>query len=435
MRGAADRAFALKLGAIALVALAIRVVYVVVVDPDQLGIGDFYFYHDMANTLALGHGYTVPGSAVSGHAIPTAGKPPLWPEVLSLVSRLGGDGVPIGSRGVPGYESHRLAGGVVGVALVIAVGYLGRRAMSNHVGLTAAALAAVYPVLIAADASLMPETLFALCIAVAMLIAWRVLDGANFGWILALGVAIGVSSLARSEGLLLVPVLALPVIWRAAVPRRAAVAHTLLVCAGVAVAIAPWTIRNLVQFDRLVIGSTNDGSLISGANCDATYYGRGIGSWTVECVGPSGPNEVEAAARQRRQGVRYARHHAVRLPFVVAARLGRTWDVFQPWQGATLNEGRSVDMSRIGLVTYWLLLPLAVLGAVVVCRRRRPLRILLAPVFLVILTTALGWGTTRFREPAEISIVVLAAVAACAACDRMRERRSIGDATMARGAA
>ena len=87
---------------------------------------------------------------------------------------------------------------------MVAIGYLGRRVAGARVGLIAAAIAAVYPVLIGADASLLTESLFGLCVAVAMLIAYRLFDAPSGWWALALGVAIGVASLARSEGLLLV---------------------------------------------------------------------------------------------------------------------------------------------------------------------------------------------------------------------------------------
>ena len=423
MRGGMDRSFGVKVLVIAAGALALRIFFTVVVNPQVPAIGDFYHYHDLANTIAMGHGYVVPGSVETGHAVPTAGHPPLWPELLSIVSRLGGDGAPVGQHGLDGYTAHRLTGGLVGAATVIAIGYLGRRAGGTGVGLLAAGLAAVYPILIAADESLMPETLLGLCVAISMLIAYRMLDAPSAWWAFALGLAIGVSSLARSEALVLLPVLALPVVWRRAVPGRLVAVRSGVACLGVIVAIAPWTIRNWARFDQLVIGSTNSGSVISGANCDDTYSGRDIGLWHFPCVGPSHPNEAEASALQRKRGYEYARDHAGRLPIVMTARVLRSFDLYQPWRGTTMNEGRTVTMARIGLVAYWLLLPLAVAGAVMLRRRREPLRVLLAPVLLVVLSSALGWGTTRFRHPAEIAIVLLAAVALSGAFAAVRAHR------------
>ncbi len=414
-----DRMFALRLLAIAAVGLALRVLYTVVIDPHQAGIGDFYYYQDLATAIAQGYGFVDPGSAYAGHAVPTAAHPPLWPWLLSLVSRAGLAGSAFGEHGPHGYVAHRLTGGVVGTGTVIAIGYLGRRVAGERVGLLAAAIAAVYPVLIGADASLLTESLFGLCVAVAMLVAYRLLDRPSAGWALALGVVIGVASLARSEGLLLLPLLAIPVVWRRGAPARLVAARAALACLGVALAVGPWTARNWARFDRPVIGSNNSGSVIAGANCDSVYHGSNVGLWDFGCIGSTGSaNEAVAAARQRRQGIDYAGDHAGRATVVAAVRVLRTWDVFQPWSTVGINEGRDRTMSRIGLVFYWLLLPLAIAGAVLLGRRHAPLRVLVAPVLLVTIVSALGWGITRFRHAAEISIVILAAVALSALYDR-----------------
>ena len=57
-------------------------------------------------------------------------------------------------------------------------------------------------------------------------------------------------------------------------------------------------------------------------------------------------------------------------------------------------------------------------------RRHAPLRVLLAPVLLVTIVSALGWGITRFRHAAEVSIVILAAVALSALYDRLPKRQA-----------
>jgi 4-amino-4-deoxy-L-arabinose transferase-like glycosyltransferase len=419
----ADRTFALRLLLIAAAGLALRVLYTVVLDPHQTGIGDFYHYHDLANTIADGYGYVDPGSVLAGHAMPTAGHPPLWPELLSVVSRLGGSGAPVHSFGSHGYIAHRLTGGFVGTGTLIAIGYLGRRAAGPRVGLIAAGIGALYPVLIAADGSMMSETLFGFCVAISLLIAYRLLDNPNGWWALALGLAIGVSSLARSEGLLLLPILGIAAVWKNGTPGFVAT-RFVIVFVGFAIAIAPWTIRNTLRFDRLVIGSNNSGSVVAGANCHETYYGKYTGLWSLRCVGAQGPNEAEAAAEQRHRAIDYASGHLSRLPVVLSVRLLRTFDLYQPWSTVLLNEGRPATASRIGLVCYWMLLPLAIVGLIVLRQRGVMLRILLAPVFLVIVSTLMGWGLTRFRHPAEITIVIFAAVAISAGLDRISSARS-----------
>src|SRR3954463_10607509 len=146
MRDVAARTFPLRLLWIALAGLAVRVVYVLLT-PDQAGIGDFYYYQDLATALANGYGYVDPGSAYAGHAVPTAAHPPLWPELLSLVSRLGLAGSTIGEHGPNGYVAHRLTGAVVGTGTVVAIGYLGRRGGGGPRGLVRRAAPAALPAL------------------------------------------------------------------------------------------------------------------------------------------------------------------------------------------------------------------------------------------------------------------------------------------------
>ena len=113
-------------------------------------------------------------------------------------------------------------------------------------------------------------------------------------------------------------------------------------------------------------------------------------------------------AELRREGVRYARDHAGRLPTVLAVRLARVWNVYDPLQ---VPEGRSARAEKLGVAMYFLLVALALAGALTLRRRRRELWILLAPVVLVCVTALLTYGNQRFRAPAEITLVVLAAVA------------------------
>jgi hypothetical protein len=67
---------------------------------------------------------------------------------------------------------------------------------------------------------------------------------------------------------------------------------------------------------------------------------------------------------------------------------------------------------------YWVLLPLAVVGVLVLVRRRVGVWPLLSPAVVVVITTALTYGQQRFRSGAEPAIVVLAAVTVAAVLTR-----------------
>ena len=74
------------------------------------------------------------------------------------------------------------------------------------------------------------------------------------------------------------------------------------------------------------------------------------------------------------------------------------------------NEGRPRWVTGLGMVFYYPLLAFAIGGVVVLRRRRTRQWPLLMPPLIVTLGTVLSYGQTRFRVPAEPSLVVLAAV-------------------------
>jgi hypothetical protein len=300
--------------------------------------------------------------------------------------------------------------GLVGSVTVGLIGFLGRAVRGERVGLIAAALAAVYPMLWLSDAALMSETTSMLLVSAALLLAYQ---PPGLRRTLALGAVIGLAALARGEllGLLLLLL----------TDRRRALAGV----AACVLVLAPWTVRNLLTFDAPVLISTNSNGVFVGANCPRTYYGDAIGGWLFACYGTAPPgDEAQQMVAYRKRGLTYAREHAGRIPLVMAARVGRVLDVYRPWdQGVFLNstEGRAPRASRAGLLMYWLLLPFGIAGALVLRRRALPL---LLPVALVVVVAALVYGNTRFRSSAEPSLVVCAAVAVSALVERRAGRRA-----------
>ncbi|HYF46701.1 MAG TPA: hypothetical protein VD926_10865, partial [Acidimicrobiales bacterium] len=111
----------------------------------------------------------------------------------------------------------------------------------------------------------------------------------------------------------------------------------------------------------------------------------------------------------------YIDDHLGRLPVVMVARVARMWDVFRPFQNVRFNwqlEARGEATSWAALVSYWALVPFAVGGLVVLRRRRLPLSPLLGMAVMISVTAAWTFGTTRYRIPADVALVVAAAVGA-----------------------
>jgi 4-amino-4-deoxy-L-arabinose transferase-like glycosyltransferase len=405
--------FAMRLGAIVAAAFGVRIVYALAFTGDPVFLTDPDIYHNMANLIADGRGFVRPYDLIfRGQSIPTADHPPLHTFVLAGVSALGGTGV----------GAHKFAGCVAGAGTVAVTGLLGRRLLGDRVGLTAAGLAAVYPNLVIADGSLMSESLYGLLIGLVLLVAYGLYDNPSPARTALLGGLIGLAALTRSEALVLVALLALPVALRG--PGR--LLRTAALLLALIATLLPWSIRNWAAFDRPVLISTNESVTLAGANCDVGYVGARIGYWTPDCLSqPRHRNEAKQAGVWRREGLDYAREHLGRLPVVVGARVLRTWDFFQPAYSIgrqSRDELRNRSWHKAGLAAYYLLLPAAVAGAVLLRRRRVPLLPLAAIIVMVTLSSATGSGTQRFRFAAEIPLIVLAAVSITALVSSLGSR-------------
>jgi hypothetical protein len=193
-----------------------------------------------------------------------------------------------------------------------------------------------------------------------------------------------------------------------------------------AVLVAPWLARNWIVFDRPAAISTNEGGLLAGANCGRAYHGPFIGTWA--CFPRPRPewglNEAVISGHLRSRALDYASGHAGRVPAVMGVRLLRTWELWDPGDVAEFEAqiaDRNVPASRWAQRLFWVVALLAVAGAVVLRRRGSPLRLLAALPLLVSLVSVLSYGSTRFRAAAEVSLVILAAVALEAGGNRLLE--------------
>jgi dolichyl-phosphate-mannose-protein mannosyltransferase len=401
---------------LAALGLALRIWFAVDVTGSSSMIGDGLEYLGLAHGIADGHGYVSPFTPPGMEAVASAHKPPLYPLLLAVVALFGAGG----------HVPFQVISAVAGTGTVVVCAVLAHRLAGPRAAVLAAALGAVYPVFLVADASLRAESLYGLLIALSLLAAYRAWERPS-GWrLVVLGVLIGLATLARSEGLALLVLLGVPIALRAAPGGLSAVARFALVTGACVVVLAPWLIRCWIVFDRPVFISTNSGDLIAGANCGAVYSGPHIGSWAFACAtGATGRNEADVAAKLRRRGFDYARDHAGRLPAVTVARALRPWGLYDPHGevvGKTLGEGKSTTANWLGLVACWVLMALSVFAFVLLRRRGQPLFILAAPFALVLLVSVTSYGILRFRAPADVALVVLGAVALDALWARVSRR-------------
>ena len=399
------------------VGVVVRILFVSLARFERIA-NDALFFRQTAHNLVSGLGYSYPFPTDPANSVPTAAHPPLFSLVLSLFDLLSLDSV----------QGQRIALAVVSSVAVVLVGLVGRRLLGPAVGVVAAGIAALHPLWMQPVGGLLSESIYLIAIPLVLLMALRALDQST-GWrFAALGAAIGMAVLIRSEAILLLVLVGAPVLFFSAGAWKPKFRLAVALLAGCVILVGPWVIRNEVQLGTSEV-STQEGVTLVGSYCpntfdphDPTFGGfnavcaDGIAALLVGHTKPPGGGEwnevnLDHALTQNAEG--YARGHLDELPRVVLAREVSAWFLtgssFQ--QTSAVAEGGNGTFEILGAVVFWILAVPTIVGSVVLWRRSvRRFVILFAPIVMVILNVALTYGITRFRVAAEPSLAVLAAI-------------------------
>jgi hypothetical protein len=235
------------LAAAALVGLALRLAFGLGYWVDRPLTRDELEYFSLARSLARGDGFVYDAHMREAGFEPF-GRAPGYPAFLAAV----GGGRDVAASVPPAVKVAQAVAGSVGVVFA---GLLGAQLAGARAGAAAAFLAAAYPPLVWIAAYGFSEALFW---PLALVVAWsydraavRTTDSAFFAG--ATGLFIGLGVLIRPALLLFLP---LAIGWL--LLRRHAVA-AVLVTAGAAVVILPWSVRNYVHHERFVLVASDGG--------------------------------------------------------------------------------------------------------------------------------------------------------------------------------
>lgn len=410
-----------------LLALLARIV-VIVLTPDFRPIFDAADYDRHAISIADGHGYP-PALLASG---PSAFRPPLYPLALAVVHLVGG-----------GWTAERLLGALFGVVSVLLIYLIVRRLWGRPTALLAAAIAAIFPPLVILNASLLSESPFIPLVLLTALAVLEYRSTKRLRWAIAAGALCGLAALTRTNGLLLVVAVVPGVFVTRPSRSRAALAAPIAVLVAAAVTVAPWVIRNTVVFHRFVGISTQSGYGVAGtynpeSRSTAKHPGQPRQTQQLSVFrgvfAKQGVDESARSSELTSSGLRYALHHP---GYVAETSFWNTLRVFDfvhddPYErelqyGGLEAVGVEPVVSPVVLVSLYLVIALALVGAVAEVRRRRSDRapgvLWLFPVVLIL--PAIGvWGLARYRAPVDAFLVMLAAVALAALNERARSSRA-----------
>lgn len=437
--------------------------------------GDSAYYYIQGRQIARGNWFIDSYSWFASNAQlykPSSGNPPLFSMFLGALAKVG----------LTTVTDMRVSTAVLGVVGVVLIVTLTRKLAGMRAALVAGVVAAVFPMLWINDGMLLSETLYVPMILLALHGAYRFWERPGVGSAAVFGFTMALAALTRGEGLILLGVMPLALLWGLRSRGFATIAKWAAVMWVVgALMIAPWIGYNLSRFREPVLMTSSTGAVLSSANCDITYYGESIGyfgncfdeyvakGWLIGKVAgcdqaavdaaiidpkgaeaakcwPNDPNldESERDKPGRDLAIEYMKTHKSRLPVVMAARVGRMWDLYSPelgredepfGQNVRFNwqvEGRGQRASQAGFLMFFVLWPFALIGGWWLWRRRVPLSPLLTMGVVITVTSAFTFGITRYRVPVDVMVVVLAAAGVEWLLQRMWPRPDVGSLTRRR---
>jgi 4-amino-4-deoxy-L-arabinose transferase-like glycosyltransferase len=344
-------------------------------------------YAAIAVNLERGDGFTLDREATQ----PAANYSPGMPLFAAAIYKLTG--------GV--HERFaRLVLALIGALAVLFAYLIGRRLSGPLAGLIGAAAVAIYPALLEYQGMLMGEPLAATLLVGAVLAVLWATEGEQWRWLLP-GALFGALALVRPEYLAVAVLASLVGLIRDGRDGlRASAAQAAILLAGLAVVVAPWTIRNAIVLDRFVPVSTGGGQvLFAGSYLPSGGDPERVGAEVVErhpeLFGP------DAVRRLRLEQI-LARLAAHRYPHLdtdeglvrmgrerlgdaiteeplayagfVAAKISRIW----------AHGPRDVMRVPVWEVLHWLLLALGLVGLAVLALQGRREALLLATIFVAI---------------------------------------------------
>ncbi|WP_332786421.1 ArnT family glycosyltransferase [Sphingomonas sp. PB1R3] len=369
---------------------------------------DSLWYLERGREIAAGMGYQEGG-------FPTAFWPVGYPALIALATGIFG----------PTLFGPILFNLVAQVLTIVLILWLARKlgAVEGAARL-AALLYALYPAHIAGtgDTAAEPTATLVMMAGIALVVKAR----GRIGWALAGGLVLGLATLMRPQVMLFPPFL-VGALWLAGqVAWRRTLVTLVLVYAGLAMAVAPWTLRNQAVLGAAVPVSTNGGiALQAGANDLA-----GGGYFQVERsplwaqVGIPFADRVERQVgidrRLKAMAMDWIERHPVRWGLLGFRKVALLWlkdsdgfwalDASHPGQGLVWKAAQAANQ-----LFYMVVVALAVVGAGLAARAawgRRAGAAMLVAAVVPLFCTALAFGftgQTRYHYPAMPFVMILAA--------------------------
>ncbi|MEX2091583.1 MAG: glycosyltransferase family 39 protein [Pirellulales bacterium] len=418
-----------RLALVVLLALTARLAFVGwwqqthVREPQQFEFPDSASYWELGHDIAAGEPYQVGSPDRRVH------RTPGYPLLLAAMFRVvGQEASPTWARGL---------GAALGALTVGAVYWLARQIFGLRVAWLAAAIVALYPEAIVVSVLPLSDGPFCLWM-VLQLAVWRWAahrsDSTSYAIAVCAGAIGGMATLTRPSWLLFTPLFV--ALWTLAsrfdhrqTRRQLALGGTML--AALAIAMTPWWIHNYRVVGRFVPTTLWVGpSLYDGLS--PTADGRSDMSFVpafeaklraADAANPpiasDPPFEYRFDRLLRDAALRWAAANPVNTLELAGTKLLRMWNI---WPNEPQFRSWFVRLAVFG--TYTPILLLSLYGAWRFRDRGLDVLLLILPAVYFSLLHAVFIGSLRYRQPAMLTLAILAAAVLISLLDRFQQRTS-----------
>jgi 4-amino-4-deoxy-L-arabinose transferase-like glycosyltransferase len=399
-----------------------RAAWVAYNDRPPQGLNDPTLYAYFGDSIADGAGYVRPTGEKFAY------YPVGYPATLGALKKAGD----IFGCGRSTF-SIKMMNGMFGAITVLLLYLMVSRMFDRRTGIVAGVLLSVFPGQIYYSGAVLSEPLFTLMwIGALTVLMWKPWSRDGMPWyqLFAAGVLLSYATMTRGITLAFPPVLMAVWLFHLHSKKRAVV-QALIVWAGIAVLVVPWSIRNTVAFGQITGPSTNLGDDL----CIGNYFGA-QGAFTLQgkCfANDAGKTPQQVELDRNKEGVRIAIKdivaHPFRMPKLEAQKA--YWLLYKDDDGLWASESYGNDyflsnqrreiLSFAANAYYYAIGLIVITGLLAFALARDLRRLTIALAFLYVLAIPLVFfGDPRFHYPAMPLAVAIAAATAVRLWDARR---------------
>lgn len=375
-------------------------------------------YLVLGGQIARGGDYSADQPGAGGtRPGPTAYVAPAYPYLLGALDWVTGNPATSSAQ----VHVDRLAGAVLGAVVVGLIGLIALELFGVDMALLAMALAAIYPAMIETSTILVAETLMTGFVLAAVWSALRLRRSADpLRWAIAAGVLTGLAALTHPSAIVLLIPLGIGVSVTTSVVGRRKVAGAAVLVVCTLLTLTPWLVRDGLVMHRFVPITDGAGLTLAGTYNATSAHGQPpyasldysqVPGFAAIAKHATKLTEPQLNGKLQNRALTYIAHHPSAVLGALEHNSLRLLELegSRAWHESAASMGLSRGTAEVGVICFWALCALALLGLIGPAGLRAPGWLWLVPVVMWLSAALTNGETPGFRTVIDPFLILLAA--------------------------